>query len=71
MKVPFVSFKVMEKELNTDIRNAFDRVFSNSWYIDGKEDKNKLTHEMKQIADFNSMDLEEFTNFNGIPLEKV
>lgn len=39
MKVPFVSFLPMEKELEKDIRNAFERVFSSSWYIDGKEDK--------------------------------
>ena len=29
----------MEKELNTDLRSAFDRVFSRSWYIEGEEDK--------------------------------
>lgn len=40
MKVPFVSFKVMERELEDDLRNSFERVFSNSWYIDGKEDEN-------------------------------
>jgi dTDP-4-amino-4,6-dideoxygalactose transaminase len=28
----------MEKELESALRNAFDRVFINSWYIDGKED---------------------------------
>ncbi len=39
MKVPFVSFLPMEKELEKDIRNSFERVFSNSWYIDGTEDK--------------------------------
>lgn len=39
MKIPFVSFLPMEKELNTDIRSAFDRVFTSSWYIEGKEDK--------------------------------
>lgn len=39
MKVPFVSFLPMERELECDIRNAFDRVFSRSWYIDGIEDK--------------------------------
>ena len=38
MKVPFVSFKPLEKELDTQLRNAFDRVLTNSWYIDGKED---------------------------------
>ena len=39
MKIPFVSFLPMEKELDKDLRAAFERVFSNSWYIDGKEDE--------------------------------
>ncbi len=39
MEVPFVSFIPMEKELNNEIRAAFDRVFSRSWYIQGVEDK--------------------------------
>ncbi len=39
MNVPFVSFKPLEKELEKELRAAFDRVFSNSWYIDGKEDQ--------------------------------
>lgn len=30
----------MEKELEKDIREAFDRVFSRSWYIEGVEDEN-------------------------------
>lgn len=38
MKVPFVSFKPMENELDTDIRAAFERVYNAGWYIDGKED---------------------------------
>ena len=38
MKIPFVSFKPMEKELDADLRVAFNRVFENSWYIEGKED---------------------------------
>lgn len=38
MKIPFVSFRPMEKELNDDLRNAFDRVFNRSWYIEGEED---------------------------------
>lgn len=37
MKVPFVSFLPMEKELNVELRDAFDRVFSRSWYIGGVE----------------------------------
>ena len=39
LKIPFVSFLPMEKELDTELRAAFERVFSNSWYIEGKEDK--------------------------------
>lgn len=39
MNVPFVSFKPLEKELDKELRAAFNRVFSNSWYIDGKEDQ--------------------------------
>ncbi|SHM87857.1 DegT/DnrJ/EryC1/StrS family aminotransferase [Ruminococcus flavefaciens] len=39
MKIPFVSFLPMEKELNNDIRDAFERVFARSWYIEGKEDE--------------------------------
>ena len=39
MKVPFVSFLPMEKELNSDLRDAFNRVFTRSWYIDGLEDE--------------------------------
>ncbi len=38
MKVPFVSFRPMEKELDADLRNAFDRVLKRSWYIEGQED---------------------------------
>lgn len=39
MKVPFVSFKPLEKELNDELRDAFDRVFNSSWYIEGNEDE--------------------------------
>lgn len=38
MKIPFVSFKPMEKELDAELRGAFNRVFEASWYIEGKED---------------------------------
>lgn len=38
MNVPFVSFKPMEKELDAELRDAFERVYTNSWYIEGKED---------------------------------
>ena len=39
MKVPFVSFLPMERELDKDLRGAFDRVFESSWYIEGREDE--------------------------------
>lgn len=39
MEIPFVSFRPMERELNTDLRDAFDRVFTRSWYIEGVEGK--------------------------------
>lgn len=39
MNVPFVSFVPMERELNEELRNAFNNVLSNSWYIDGIEDR--------------------------------
>lgn len=39
MKVPFVSFLPMEHELDKELRAAFDRVYSRSWYIKGVEDE--------------------------------
>lgn len=39
MRIPFVSFLPMEKELNDEICSAFNRVFTRSWYIEGEEDK--------------------------------
>lgn len=39
MKIPFVTFRPMERELDAELRAAFTRVFENSWYIDGAEDK--------------------------------
>lgn len=39
MKIPFVSFKPMEKELDKELRVAFDRVYTRSWYIEGEEDE--------------------------------
>ena len=38
MQVPFVSFLPMERELDSQLRAAFDRVFTRSWYIEGAED---------------------------------
>lgn len=39
MKIPFVSFLPMEKELNNELRSAFDRVFTKSWYVEGTENE--------------------------------
>lgn len=39
MKVPFVSFRPMEKELERELREAFERVLKNSWYVLGEENK--------------------------------
>ncbi len=39
MKIPFVSFLPMERELDKEIRDAFERVYKRSWYIEGKEDE--------------------------------
>lgn len=37
MTIPFVSFLPMENELEEDLKNAFNRVLSRSWYINGIE----------------------------------
>lgn len=39
LEVPFVSFQPMERELDKELRTAFERVFDASWYIGGKEDQ--------------------------------
>lgn len=39
MKIPFVSFLPMERELKNELQQAFKRVFTRSWYIDGIEDR--------------------------------
>ncbi len=39
IKVPFVSFLPLEKELNEGLREAFERVLHRSWYIGGEEDR--------------------------------
>jgi len=39
MKIPFVSFLPMEHELDQDLRAAFDKVYTRSWYIKGIEDE--------------------------------
>lgn len=37
MKVPFVSFIPIEKELNKELHHSFERVLERSWYIAGEE----------------------------------
>lgn len=39
MKIPFVSFLPMERELKEELKSAFDRVLARSWYIGGVEDE--------------------------------
>ena len=39
MKIPFASLKPVENELDIDIRKAFERVYTNSWYIRGIENE--------------------------------
>lgn len=39
MKIPFVTFKPMENELNKELMAAFERVYNRSWYIEGMEDE--------------------------------
>lgn len=44
MNIPFVSFVPLEKELDKEIRAAFDRVLNRSWYIEGVEDNRFEEH---------------------------
>lgn len=37
MNVPFVSFETMHKEIETEISDAFHRVFKSNWFIQGQE----------------------------------
>lgn len=39
MKIPFVTFKPLEAELDKELRAAFERVYTRSWYIEGVEDE--------------------------------
>lgn len=39
MKIPFVTFRPLEKELDKELRAAFERVYTRSWYIEGEEDE--------------------------------
>lgn len=48
MKIPFVSFIPLEKELDKELHAAFERVLDSSWYIEGQED---ATFE-KNFADY-------------------
>ena len=48
LDVPFVSFKPMERELNQELKDAFDRVLQHSRYIEGEEDR----HFEKAFAEY-------------------
>ena len=37
MKVPFSTFDVMHKDMEADMRDAFERVYKSGWFIQGKE----------------------------------
>lgn len=39
MRIPFVPFKPLEKKLDKELRGAFERVYTRSWYIEGEEDQ--------------------------------
>ena len=39
MKVPFVTFGPLQKELDSELRGTFERVYDRSWYIEGVEDE--------------------------------
>ena len=39
MRIPFASFLPIEREIGDDLKTAFERVFKQSWYIGGPEDK--------------------------------
>lgn len=52
MKIPFVSFKPMERELDAELRTAFERVYQRSWYIEGVEDA-EFEHAFAKYCDRN------------------
>lgn len=37
MNIPFVTFKPLEKKIDKELRTAFNRVYTRSWYIEGIE----------------------------------
>ncbi|MDD6194915.1 MAG: DegT/DnrJ/EryC1/StrS family aminotransferase [Lachnospiraceae bacterium] len=37
MKIPFASFEKMHGEIESQMQEAFERVYKNNWFIDGKE----------------------------------
>lgn len=38
MKIPFVSFEKMHSELQNEMQEKFNKVYSNNWFIHGEED---------------------------------
>lgn len=39
MEVPFVTFRPLEQKIEQQLREAFERVYKRSWYIEGVEDR--------------------------------
>ena len=37
MNIPFVSFEKMHGEIEAELKEAFERVLSKNWYIQGEE----------------------------------
>ena len=35
MRVPFVTFRPLEREIDAELREAFQRVYDRSWYFAG------------------------------------
>ena len=73
MRVPFVSFLPMERELDRELWEAFDRVFRASWYIEGTEDLN----ERIELGIFGTINVEDalaaisLSLLLGVPMEYI
>ena len=39
MKIPFVSFEVMHKEIESEILEKFKEVYEKNWFVQGEEVK--------------------------------
>ena len=47
MRVPFVTFKPLEKELDSELQSAFRRVYESSWYIEGEEGRKYVCEKIR------------------------